>query len=86
MNTAVSPDMLRAIYDDMHARLDMGLASFDNAEAFMEHLWDAIAERLPEQYHPEKPKHVDMFSTMFGTISERLIREHYDAQDEGEWW
>jgi hypothetical protein len=85
METAVSRDMLKSIYNDMHVRIEMGLASFDDAESFMEHLWDAIAERLPEEYHPEKPKHVDMFSTMFGTVSERLIREHY-SEEGGEWW
>lgn len=78
----VSKEALNDVYLDMKARIDMGLTDFDDADSFMMNLWEAIAEKLPEQYHPEVRGEIDAFSAFFGTVSERLIREHYGL----DWW
>ena len=79
---------LAAIYEDMQARLDMGLLSDDNGDldgnAFGENLREAILEKMPTE-KSDKHRKVDIFSVAFGAISERILRAHYDKQGMG-WW
>lgn len=77
---------LNAIYQDMLARLDMGLLYDENgeveAESFCNNLREAILEKLPEE---DRPEQMDSFSVAFGAVSERILRQLYDNQGK-EWW
>lgn len=80
-------EQLNAIYQDILARIQMGLTSNSEGEldpyAFNEAVKDAILEKMPEK--PKDVVHLDLFSTAFGVMCERILREHY-RQHNREWW
>ena len=84
----ISKTELNAIYEDMKARIEMGLLTDDDGElcgdAFGNHLREAILEKMPQE-QSDKHRNVDIFSVAFGAISERILRQHYDEQGK-EWW
>ena len=85
MELAVTLELLQSIYNDMKAREELGLVSFDDVENYSLQLWEAVAEKVPEEYHPSTIGEVNLFGAIFGTISEKLIREHR-TQEGKEWW
>lgn len=76
---------LKAIYEDMLARMEMGLITNEHgevdADTFGNSLREAILEKMPAE-KSDKHHKVDVFSVAFGAISERIMREHLDR----EWW
>jgi hypothetical protein len=85
VETAVTPELLRSIYNDMLARAEMGLLDLDDGNSINENMWDAVQEKLPPQFHPQTKGQVSVFGAIFGAVSERLVREHREAQGL-EWW
>lgn len=80
-------DQLNDIYKDVLARIDMGLASDESgeliAQRFNEQVTEAILEKMPDK--PKESIVLDLFSTAFGVISERALRQHYLKCDK-DWW
>jgi hypothetical protein len=76
---------LKAIYDDMLARMEMGLITNEDgevdADTFGNSLREAILEKMPSE-KSDKHRKVDVFSVAFGAISERIMREYLDR----DWW
>jgi hypothetical protein len=85
VETAVTPELLKSIYEDMLVRAEMGLLDLNDGNSINEHMWDAVKEKLPSQFHPDTYGYVPVFGAVFGTVSERLIREHREAQGL-DWW
>jgi hypothetical protein len=80
-------DQLNDIYQDILARIDMRLAHDDSGELdagkFNEQVSDAILERMP---HINRENLVlDLYSTAFGVMCERILREYYDEYGK-DWW
>jgi hypothetical protein len=85
VESAVTPELLRSIYEDMLARVQMGLVDLEDGNSINENMWDAVGEKLPPQFHPAVRGQVSLFGAIFGTVTERLIREHREAHGM-EWW
>lgn len=91
-NVEVTTEMLTNIYKDIKVQQELGIIHPErNQEEYMAHVWYAVAEKIPEKFHPKdedgtiKVGYADLFSVLFGTVSERLIREYYADKGE-EWW
>lgn len=83
--SVLQKSQLNAIYQDMLARMEMGLLYNEHgeidAERFSDNLKEAILEKMPDR----KQAGVDIFSVAFGALSERILRQKYDAEGK-EWW
>lgn len=88
MAALLEKSQLNDIYQDMLARLEMGLLSNEDgeiaADEFGEQLREAILEKMPADYGGEHRK-IDVFSVAFGAISERILRPHYENNGRT-WW
>lgn len=91
-NVEVTMEMLHDIYNDIKVQQELGIIHPErDQDEFMAHVWFAVAEKLPKKFHPQdvdgniQVGYADLFSVLFGTVTERLIREHYETQGK-DWW